>query len=219
MLMLRAYFDESGDPTNPGAHAFSVGGCMAPLEYWEAFETEWRQALDDEGLSWFHMTDFENYRREFSGWDERRHRDFLQRLLTIIDRSVQVHVGAAKILCSDIADPDWPTTYRNTYYNCVQVCVHGALREASYLPPEEKVRLVFAHHPQISPVVLEACNEALREGFSRLGSITQARVREVLPLQAADLVAYELNKAVSDPSRKRFPYEQLQRKPCRFVLG
>ena len=61
-LMVWVYYDESGEYSRfqePGTLMnMSVGGCIAPLEAWKSFEAEWKQALNDEGLPFFHMTEY-----------------------------------------------------------------------------------------------------------------------------------------------------------------
>ena len=63
-MSLCAYFDESGDPGDPRVKAFAIGGCIARQEQWPHFDRKWNRALADEGISWFHMVDFENSERQ-----------------------------------------------------------------------------------------------------------------------------------------------------------
>ena len=57
--MIWGYYDESGEYADGKLVNMTIGSCMAPFENWIAFEREWREALAKEGISAFHMTDFE----------------------------------------------------------------------------------------------------------------------------------------------------------------
>ena len=63
--MIWGYFDESGEFRDKTLVNMTVGGVFAPLETWNEFNRKWKKVLDDEALTWFHMTDFERWKNEF----------------------------------------------------------------------------------------------------------------------------------------------------------
>ena len=83
---------------------FAVGGCLASGEDWSAFESKWTDALSEEGISWFHMVDFEHPERQrgnqFFGWDQSRRERLLNRLLEIMNAHI-VCLGTAQRLPED----------------------------------------------------------------------------------------------------------------------
>jgi hypothetical protein len=209
-MTIWAYIDESGHPDDPNIRAFALGGCLGFPHEWNAFEEEWKHTLLEEGVSWFHMKDFENSKGQFSKWTKEQHQAFLGRLIEIMDRHVSAYVGFAKPFpaCKNRG------TLRELYYNGRRVCIHAALRFAR----TEKVNLVIAKQEEISQCSYYEDHATLRQHFPQLGSIEIDLPKNRVPLQAADLVAYELFKQVSSPQRQRWPFKQLMRKKPIFYI-
>lgn len=66
MLMLNAYFDETGDEKDLNVKIAGMAGCVAPAESWSAFEVKWQKALDNAGIQCFHMKEFAHSRGQFA---------------------------------------------------------------------------------------------------------------------------------------------------------
>jgi len=66
MAFLAGYFDESG--THDDSSIVVVAGVVSSTQQWLKFDRKWRNALDAENLSTFHMTDFENRQGQFKDW-------------------------------------------------------------------------------------------------------------------------------------------------------
>jgi hypothetical protein len=120
LAMLTMYCDASGDDQSA---AMRVGGFIASVDEWSAFDTEWKAALRKERIEYFHMRDFAHSVEQFKDWknDESRRRRFLDRLCTIIvtyarysigagvlrevyrkvDADYQLHEGSIPTLCAD----------------------------------------------------------------------------------------------------------------------
>lgn len=97
ILMLYAYFDESGehDPATGRLVDMTLGGCVSSEMSWSALTLEWNEALHAEGVSHFHMADFEARQPPFDGWCERKRRRLLSRLLDVATTHVERFVGFA----------------------------------------------------------------------------------------------------------------------------
>jgi hypothetical protein len=98
-----AYFDGSGSPDE--GKAFVVAGYLSSADQWLQFDREWRECLEDEGVSSFHMRDFAPSLREFAAWkdDEPRRKQFLGRLIRITKFHVRKSIGNAVILRNAVA--------------------------------------------------------------------------------------------------------------------
>lgn len=106
------------------------------------------------------------------------------------------------------------------YLICFQDCAHAAGLVADELyDPKETVQLVFARRPKGDDMVrrdFELCKQQLPTG-DRLLSLEFDTPQNSLPLQAADLVAYELtqlgrdmlNPSTSPLEKMRWPMQQL----------
>ena len=55
MLMLRSYFDDSGDSQDPGETVCCIAGCISSLEAWEHLQLEWEKVLSDFKVPYLHM--------------------------------------------------------------------------------------------------------------------------------------------------------------------
>jgi hypothetical protein len=109
LLMLWAYFDEAGEHSGDGRLAtLTLGGWMAPLAKWEAFEPEWRGALAEAGVEWFHAVDFAHFRGEFSGWSEDQRQELMARLVSVTARHIRRGFGF-----TTFASPDIASTYES----------------------------------------------------------------------------------------------------------
>jgi Protein of unknown function (DUF3800) len=221
VVTLSAYFDESGDPGDPGVIAFAMGGCIAGGEEWLTFDSKWSRILGEEGVSWFHMVDFEHPERkhgnEFFGWSDTRRHGLLNRLLDIINEHVTC-IGTGQRL------PSPRRSIEDYYYSHYRTCV----TRPALFAHKEPVNFVFARHPTITgkeprrkefsdyhDLVVRAYSERPRwEG--RLGSVVVDDARRIPALQAADIVAYELGRQQTQPAVERYPLRRLREKQTYF---
>jgi hypothetical protein len=214
MVMLKAYFDESGHSSAPGYRPFAVGGCVAPLERWEIFEEEWKRILARFDVKCFHATDLAAYQGEFRDWNDARRKEFMGILVGLVRQYVARPVGAVlPLVAYRRLTEEQQAGLVDPYYICLQVCLEGAALEAASLPEEERVEVVFARAPGLVGKAADLF-ETFRGGGhplgGRLGSISFASPADVIPLQAADLVAYELGKSI-EGVKERWPMEELKK--------
>jgi hypothetical protein len=217
-MILKAFFDESADHISYG-----IGGCVASLEEWKEFEVEWKAVLKRFHVRGLHMKELAHFKADYSDWDEVRRHAFLGDLLVIMDRHVQTFIGAvvSKQAWGALTDEERGWFFGEPYYPSFQECARGAALQAWLGLPDDKVEMNFARHPQFTgraAALYEAmCGSdhfgALRKRF---GGIAFQDPYELVPLQAADLVAYEWRKKVSDlltgHDRTRYPMQQFLKK-------
>ncbi len=197
ILMLRAYFDRSELFKPEGVVA--VAGYLSPAEGWIDFEKRWREVLSDCRIRCFHMTDFEAGQGEFLGWSKVKKLDCIKRLLGIINRTVAFG-GAASVRTADyVAVPDAdrkPPVYAFCATQAVvQVMRWIRDRRRSAAP----VACVFELGDEGAGAITDALNSAKRrysEFDKRLWSVSFESKMNMVPLQAADLLAYETAKQV-----------------------
>jgi hypothetical protein len=207
MLMLTAYADESGHSVDPKCRFVGLGGLVAASEEWDKFEVEWQGVLDEfiDGKP-FHMRDF-TYRHEKSlyvGWDESKRRDFLGRLVGAIISS-----GARPSGCVVYLDhfeklhADHRSAFRDPYFMAFQEVTKGLSLSAmpkyrSFVP--EAVEMVYAYQETFGATEHGRAQQLwhLIQKESPwgqwMGAYRTSRPSKCIPLQAADLFAYELTK-------------------------
>jgi len=85
VAIFTAYFDASGKPTST---VLCFGGFVSRPEKWDKFEREWKDIISQEGVSYFHMTDFASSEDEFKGWrgQSQRRRIFMDALVQCLNR-------------------------------------------------------------------------------------------------------------------------------------
>lgn len=209
MLMLRFYLDDSGHAEDHRAGVLCVAGCLATLEAWERFQADWKAVLDDSGVTQLHMKHLAHFRGEFEDWKEETRKSFLGRLMALMERERLAYIGHAVVL--DEYGRDERGAF-DPHHMCFLWCVLDAAKQMEGLPPSEKLEVFIAARPKSAgwdQAFYAAGTEDSRLG-SRLGSLTTNIFPvDVVPLQAADLVAYELNEHVTDGRKKRWPIRQL----------
>jgi hypothetical protein len=126
--MIWGYYDESGEYDAGGKLLnMTIGACFAPLERWQSFDAEWLKALEDEGLTYFHMTDFEAWKPPFDfkvsdgSRDKAKHNRLLNSLLEIMLRHIDGLYGFGAV---SMFDPDMPP---QTHKNLMEDCIGGAI--------------------------------------------------------------------------------------------
>ena len=224
VIVLKIYLDETGHVKDPNAPIVGMAGCIASLSAWEQFESEWTTALQDFGVTELHMKHFAHFRGEFSGWTEDRRQQLLARLLPIIEMRIDTWVGALLPISqfTELSD-EQKLRLRDPYFICLQDCLHAAIIFVDSNYPRENLEVVVAMHEEYawdSYGCVIGCAHQL-PGGERIESVTAASPKKVRPLQAADLLAYELTKMgklMMRPERKplRYPMEQLKNK-CAHV--
>lgn len=221
MLMLRAYFDDSGHSQDPNDTVVCIGGCVSPVSAWEQLQPEWKRVLEDFKVPYLHMKEFAHSEGVFAeGWkgDEPKRTAFLGALMDTMDRHV-MSVVSTTVLISDfnrltavqrqqMVDP---------HFMCLQD-VFLASTITLHDKPNEQVDIVFSNqsrHVGLTERFLESAREEMSLG-GRLGAFTWASPQSILPLQAADLVAYETRRFAKDlfldqASTMRTPMKRLFR--------
>jgi hypothetical protein len=237
MLMLTAYFDETGHADDPVLNFAGMAGFVAPYGRWVNFEDQWRDTLTNAGLAEpFHMKEFAHSTGQFKAWknQEDRRRMLLGRLIEIIQETKATPIGAAVSLRDfDSLTATQQSQFRGPYYVCFQTCTRGAAIQAVFEPSEEKVSMVYAFNDEYGTVNAETGAEALWHAIKknvdldikmneRMGSYAPSTPADMLPLQAADLFAYELchefeNRIKRPNDKMRWGLRQIL-KLCRIPL-
>ena len=203
MAMLTAYLDESyNQPTakdpNPPL-VYTVAGWLSTVEKWSKFGKQWKAELRASGLDSFHMNRFENRIGEYEDWSDNQRHAFLRRLKRIIKENT-VYGVSVSINCKDYDElattairRRWGKTYYGFDVRIIMIFLSQWADDNGY---DGKIHYVFAQLAKqggeldrIFSVFLEN-----RELFHVSQSWTKALMKDEVRLQAADVIAYEVNK-------------------------
>jgi hypothetical protein len=204
--MIWVYIDESGEHDPSGRlHRLTLGGCIAPYENWEQLTPLWQDALDRVCVSVFHMTEFEADRGEFKGWKKNRPEDRAWLLNTLLGLIVD-HVPALIAFSEDHTEHG--PSVKQTYDKGIVDSLRHFIADRNW--PEEPFALVYAKHPEYPRAILEERFGSIGEGDAKLRCLAVLEPAEALPLQAADLVAYEFSRQQRANRPERYPFTRLR---------
>lgn len=191
--------DESG--THRGSKAVAVGAYVAKPSVWQAFTKEWNRLKRP--IKIFHAVDCENLRGEFEGWSPDERDRFVSRLLPVIARHklagvvIGIYVPAFEEAMALV--PEVRSLFGSPYDGCFQWCVQRIVHFHNRAGSRQ--RLAFLH--EINDFQGE-CKRTFAEivrdctNTSRGMSLAFGRKEDFVPLQAADILAYEGNKRMRD---------------------
>jgi hypothetical protein len=191
-VVLKAFFDDSG--THLESDVAVMAGLIAPEDEWATLETEWRIALDDLGIRKMHMASCENARRDFAGWDRDRRDRAIARfcgiilkrnacmLISAVSRSTWNAVAPYTLLGKRFAQPiDY----------CFNACMRYAMQTIRGSVGREPVAITFDGREE-SLGYWQRLASAYEEVWpERVAGFAFGNMEKVLPLQAADMIAYE----------------------------
>jgi hypothetical protein len=199
VLMLWAYVDESGEHAPDGSlRKHTIGGCIASCESWQRLSQRWSSALVTMYLPCFHMAHFEARRPPYSSWTDEERKSRLNTLLEILGEPGRDCFGFTNVMRP-----------HDTTSSMYERCAHDLLLELAMF--DDDFAVVFAHHPEFA-----RHNELLGRlqefGMGeKIRSCTVARPIDVCPLQAADVIAYEVSRFERDvPIVRRYPLQRIQ---------
>jgi hypothetical protein len=177
VVMLWAYFDESGEH-DPGGRLtrLTVGGLIAPLTAWQAFEAEWDATLAKRNLREFH-------RREFGP-------EGIEEFVKVIARHVDFVVGFSA------AEGNTYGAYEKGLVDC--------LVQVANVSQTDKISLVFAKHSEFQPPDVRGYFNIVNCGSAQLGDLVFSDPKDRSPLQAADLVAHSLRTDAGTQQLREF---------------
>ena len=209
--MYFCYFDDSSDPLR---QRFCVcGGVLGHADYWDRFESRWIAATR-ELKEPFRSTDCECQHGQFESWEKTKCDALMESLVDLLCDDSEYRIGG---FASIVPVPDFKASFpgRNTlapYFLAVAHTILNMAHEAA--KHQETVKLWFEDHSETKPETIRIY-DGLRgmecwEDRDRLRGIS-FDPKELIPLQAADLVAREALKHVLNLGQRT------ARKPARRI--
>jgi hypothetical protein len=202
MPMLTVYCDDSG--TDVDSRAAAVAGYISNVAQWALFKKEWQRVLDEFGVDQMHRAELETWNGEFkevNGWNPKRRRAFLRKLQPIIRRRTKVAIGAAVIKkdFEEVMPQHLKEMYGGVYGWCAQCCIVQARvwcekPQRQYSDPIDWIfEAGTIGQGQVNKMFESLYkNRSDRKAFHIGG--WGFKGKNVIPLQAADVIAYEVFK-------------------------
>jgi hypothetical protein len=226
IVMLRAFFDDSGTHLG-GRHGPSkvvaIAGIFGTEGELRGLAAEWQAHLDfplfgsKPKLRRFHMAECQDARGEYAGWSRTETDYFCHQLGTTI---IESGVGAYGMACfrsdwDELITGDVRAILGDSEGNCVRNCFLKAMGWAQKFTCDPQMMFIFDDRPERqreNKVVFNVFQTQAMPPPELVGVyfITSHRL---LPLQAADLIAWEFYRYANDtlesgkielPKRKQF---------------
>jgi Protein of unknown function (DUF3800) len=204
VAVLKVFMDESG--THDGSPVVTVAAYLATPRVWQGWTKDWNRAKRP--IKVVHAADCNNLKGEFEGWDKDRRDAWVAQLLPVIPRhnimGVAVGIQMDAFRREMASRSDLQDLFGTPYTACFQWAVQSVMAKASMLDPE--MRVSFVHEGNDYKDEAFEAFDFVRERYgNRAFSLAFAGKTEYVPLQAADILAYEANHMLRDPVRKLRP--------------
>jgi hypothetical protein len=223
MLMLTAYMDETGHSKDERQKFNGMAGLMTKEESWLIYEREWGKILKHFKIPYIHMKEA---RKMFAGWPEPKVKDLSRCVWEIIVGIEALPIGSIipmdefRTLEAQLRD-----CFLDPYYMAMQDCMFFAtaplMEEGAFKDNiDARVAMVFSDQVEFKYEAMRLF-EAAKKNWrgiktDKIDPPAFRDMRVLTPLQAADIVAYEIYKEYDrlryNPKRKqRYGYEQLEK--------
>jgi hypothetical protein len=200
--VFKAYFDDSGDEKDPQETVSSLAGWVATAEQWQYFEKNWEKALKDHEVPYLHMKEFAPRIKDFKKYkdDEESRIALLQSLIRVMSEA-QLEGVASVVKMVDLR------YFNDRYHNDINSYafnLHTCMNIISDRWPDTIVEMWLDRTNKLGPKINKAKDYCKSEGYygHYNDKITPLPIpkgltfKEVIPIQAADLLAWEIRRDV-----------------------
>jgi hypothetical protein len=188
--VLEAYLDES-ESLLAKPRVFVVAGWFGDGEAWRQIEEQWRAALSHVGLPEFHSSDCLRGYGPFAYVCEDKRRALRTQLVELLNTSRIL--GACAVTTFD--ETAGPVRKRRDYASCLYECMSAMTMMVGTYPPGERIAFMVdqrSYVQELQEVWRMVREDAQLSEPERVGPAAFYSRREVVPLQAADLLAHEM---------------------------
>jgi hypothetical protein len=208
MPILEGFFDDSGVESDANAPYVCMAGYVADISYWVPFVMQWQDLLQKHDMKTLHMREFIHLRGDIKdrGWDTQKRDAVLAELIHAIKKSRLVGIGVgidgvtwkseiARLKKAAGGKGWWPSPQEMCFFRIMKLFNLRMERDGQ----NDAVSVVFDSDPQFSPGRLKLfakIKERDAGARRRFVAITFGDPWAYIPLQAADLLAWETRKAL-----------------------
>jgi hypothetical protein len=223
LVMLRAFFDESG--TDPNGPAFIMGGFLSKAEEWDKAADAWDECLKESPtINAFHHAEAHGLYGNFGGW---RRDDADAKVLRLAKTIAMFDLqGFVTALSHSWFVPRDKRASKGMFGS--RIYDHAFLKIVSGVTAyvertvsgDDKVDFIFERRPELRqciPVYEELKNVIKPEWIGRAGSCIPDDDENSVALQMADLLSWEFLQ-VTDRNHQSEPFQAINRARQIFYL-
>jgi Protein of unknown function (DUF3800) len=203
VAVIKVYMDESG--THEGSQVLCAGAYIGKSKDWRAFTKAWN--LAKKPIKVFHAVDCANLAEGFEGWTDDDRDKYVARLLLVLTSQVLLGLGVGfhmKALKEALSDrPDLDNVLGSPYAACFLITLPLIIQHMESLGGNARVAF-FHEQNDYHGLALQSFRwvPANRDSHTAPMSLRFGSKADFVPLQVADVLAYETNKRFRDRSRK-----------------
>jgi hypothetical protein len=208
-----------------------MGGIFGSHVDLETLGERWREMLHRHGDIVFHMSELEGNLGEFKDWNKEQRESLLADAIGCLQNLFLVVFGTVVVTKQYRELPDIAQkAFMDPWLMCFQMCISEVGRAIFHRVGDPtsgaKIALFIDQQKEYQGRAVEAFDffKTFAEYGHRLGTCTPASKVDLIQLQAADLVAYEIRKLVENAIYApevgvRWPMRQLQKLPfnCTYM--
>jgi hypothetical protein len=202
--MLKVFMDESG--THCGSPVVTVGAYIAKPSHWQAWQKEWNRLKKP--IRVVHAADCANQDGEFKDWDQSKRFAFAAKMIPVIPKHIPMGVAIGINLRAFekamAPHPELRMMVGSPYGACFQWVVQTLINKMEEY--RDNQRIAFFHEQNDYEEEATKAFEWVKQHRPekrRPISLKFGGKHEYVPLQAADILAYEANHVIRDPAAKR----------------
>ena len=208
--MLRAFIDDSG--SGGDSTWYVLAGYLGTLEGWEAFDSQWTEVLRAHpSVEYFKGSEAQRLRGPWAGVTREQRDSKIDALIEVIGRC------ARRSICTRLRQRDYdqvvkgnvPPKWDSPYYLLFTILVGAAINIEAIDGEGDDVDFVFdsdqKHQRQFDLMLPPIAR--MESAYSRFINAVRRDDKESLPLQAADLLAWQTRRFCEpsdEPRRKHF---------------
>jgi hypothetical protein len=201
-VLIQAYIDESIGKNR----TFALGCAIAKDSTWARINHDWKRCLQRKNsqltrqsrprFSRYHATYCESRLGEFEGWDVPEKNAFVAELISIVNRH-HVHIVGFTLYLEDLAEfyPQFEKEIEKAAYGALATLLFPEIVEqASQISRQPAIKLVYEHGDVTQNMQYAYDSMKLNKPFAELFVSVEKDNWKAIPLQIADLIAFETMK-------------------------
>jgi len=202
---LKAYYDSSGNKRNKSEKVLTLSGFAASDDVWHRFKIEWKCALDDNGVHFFHMREAMFLKGHFNGnngWDEAKVYALVKDLFKVIGkfRTEEFEAYSCSVILSDYQRARLRIPkLRSPEAICVNFCVGNLRIPTQDIETLKPVELFFDENEPFLNTIYRIWDQVKNKSQTRgwpkqIADIKSVNSKTSLPIQAADMFAWIVHR-------------------------
>jgi hypothetical protein len=234
--VIKIFMDESG--THDGSPYVTVAAYAGKPKHWAAFSTEWTAKKKPDDIGVYHAADCANQHGEFKDWQKQRSTEFAAKMLPIIAAhppiGVVIGIEMAAFNRAMAPHPSLRKMVGTPYGCCFQWVVQTIMDKLEEHGSNERIGF-FHERNDYQAEATKSFDFVANQRKRHRGemTLTFGGKQDYVPLQAADILAYEGSKLMQcldagrpkrkaiialDPEEKRLVIKRYGMKNIGFLI-